>query len=393
MNIVFMGNFLYPHGMADTKRIQYALDYLHEHHAATTSVLLLRQSRIGRDEANLSGIYRQTPYQTIGSDIKADSFSLSCLFKYIFDGISFLKKSYYPNKKNILYTYMGPNIENILFVCFAKWYGYTVIFDITEDYLFIGEKPSFASMLKSKSAEYLERHIYLFCHTVLTISNYLKQKFEAIVANKIPVRLHPISININYLPYKQTSFHRPLTLLYAGSFGEKDPVEALIEAVTILNDRGYEVKLRLAGMGLPYRMAAIAKAIAQSPHNTQIEYLGYLPDADYFRLLQECDVPCMIRTDTPYAHAGFPFKLGEYLATGKPTIASRIGDVPLYLQDRINALLVEPGSVNDLVEAIQFVIRHPHLAGDIGKRGREVAEHYFETKVVYANLLNIFRQI
>jgi glycosyltransferase involved in cell wall biosynthesis len=101
----------------------------------------------------------------------------------------------------------------------------------------------------------------------------------------------------------------------------------------------------------------------------------------------------MIRTRTQYAGAGFPFKLGEFLASGKPTIATRIGDVGLYLQDRVNALLVEPDSVESIMEALRFVLDNPDRSIEIGVRGRDIATHFFDTRVVGQVVRDIVEQV
>ena len=45
------------------------------------------------------------------------------------------------------------------------------------------------------------------------------------------------------------------------------------------------------------------------------------------------------------------------MACGTPVIGSDIGGIPTYLQDGYNGYLVRPGSVNDLVEAIEKYAR------------------------------------
>ena len=46
------------------------------------------------------------------------------------------------------------------------------------------------------------------------------------------------------------------------------------------------------------------------------------------------------REDALFSRAGFATKLGEYLASGRPVIASATGDVELYLKDDVDAFLV-----------------------------------------------------
>jgi len=66
INLVFMGGFTYPRGMAGTKRIQNAINALKEYPEIATRVILQRQS----SENNiLSGVHEGTPYETVMGDL------------------------------------------------------------------------------------------------------------------------------------------------------------------------------------------------------------------------------------------------------------------------------------------------------------------------------------
>lgn len=70
INVVFMANFNYPHGMAGTKNVQGYIEYLHASPNFEPAVLVLRQNRIRPVDNPLSGEYKGVPYTTIGSDIR-----------------------------------------------------------------------------------------------------------------------------------------------------------------------------------------------------------------------------------------------------------------------------------------------------------------------------------
>jgi hypothetical protein len=59
VNVVFMGNFTYPHGMADAKRIQHFIDYLVER-SVGTKVLLLWQGGVRVSRESSEGMQRES---------------------------------------------------------------------------------------------------------------------------------------------------------------------------------------------------------------------------------------------------------------------------------------------------------------------------------------------
>lgn len=118
--------------------------------------------------------------------------------------------------------------------------------------------------------------------------------------------------------------------------------------------------------------------------------MGFLVDSAYSDTLSSADILCMPRINNGYAYtAGFPFKLGEYLATGKPVIASAVSDVPELFKDRHDIMLVPPGKSDAIVEAAEFLIVHPEQAFDIGASGREAARKLFDYRE-HGNQLNVF---
>jgi glycosyltransferase involved in cell wall biosynthesis len=99
------------------------------------------------------------------------------------------------------------------------------------------------------------------------------------------------------------------------------------------------------------------------------------------------------RIDSGYACAGFPFKLGEFLATGKPVIVSRVSDVDRFLVHKHNAMLVKAGSSNEIYGAVEFLINNPNVAEAIGRRGREAADSFFDHKKQGKTLIRFLENI
>ena len=130
-----------------------------------------------------------------------------------------------------------------------------------------------------------------------------------------------------------------------------------------------------------------------SPYKDRVHYMGYLDDTAYYSALNSADIPCMTRIDSEYTNAGFPFKLGEFLATGKPVIASRVSDIDRFLLNRHNALLVKPGDSNEISKAAEYLMDNPEDAAIIGRRGREVAKSFFDYKQQGKALLTFLENV
>ncbi len=131
-----------------------------------------------------------------------------------------------------------------------------------------------------------------------------------------------------------------------------------------------------------------------------IKILINIPSLDHkggvsilYAALNAATILCMTRIDIGYANAGFPFKLGEFLATGKPVIASRVSDVECMLENRREAMLVEPGDSDGIVATAEYLIGNPDQAAAIGMKGRAKAKILFDHRKQGQALLTFLRRL
>jgi glycosyltransferase involved in cell wall biosynthesis len=100
------------------------------------------------------------------------------------------------------------------------------------------------------------------------------------------------------------------------------------------------------------------------------------------RRLEGCHVLVLPRPASRQAEGGFPTKLGEYLATGRPVVTTSVGDIPKYLQAGINCLMVPPGNLPLMSEAIASVATDYGHAESIGQAGQQLAQTTFHPRRV-----------
>ena len=85
----------------------------------------------------------------------------------------------------------------------------------------------------------------------------------------------------------------------------------------------------------------------------------------------------------PSLYEGFGIAILEAMAVGKPVIATTVGGIPEFVVPGETAVLVEPGNVVALANAIESVLSNPDRARDMGAKGRaRVLAHYGISTVV-----------
>jgi glycosyltransferase involved in cell wall biosynthesis len=375
INIVVTGEFEFPHGMAGTRRVMNVINGLRQFPDVSIHVVVLRQSSARNA---LNGVYQGIHYETVLRDVLRSKMLLLAPILYA-KSRKTMRRLFQPDQHNLLYVYGPPSFDNLPAILYARKLGYKVVFDIVEDYdLALNISKSLWHRTTVKIVCGLTNRIKSLADGLVLISSHLVNKYHNLTDGTMPIHRLPISVDMDRYPEPARNFGNPVTMFYAGSFGVKDGMPVLLDAFDALAARGHNIRLEMTGSGSAEVMGMLHERIAVSPYIDRIRYLGFLDDAAYFAALSSADILCMPRIDIGYAQAGFPFKLGEYLATGKPVIASAVSDVPDMLKDRQDVMLVSPGKSEAIVEAAEFLLAHPEQAFEIGVTGRYSAHRLFD---------------
>jgi len=385
-NIVVLGISCFE-GMASSKRVRNLIVPLIRKNLINANDLIFKEQI--REQIAEYGKIDNINYKVIGYKLT----NIFTVFSFYFRGFIFLKKSKQSNQKNIIYNYGGPNIQNILFLLYGKLIGYKIICDIVEDNRYEPIE-NFINRIKAKSSLLLLRYSRYFSDSLIGISEHLYRRLQILSKNKIPVFLIPISVNLEYFnKYCFIQDNKDLKIFYGGSFNEKDGLEYLIRAFDEVSKEYMNVTLVITGIGVKSDMARVNDLINKAVNKSKILYKGFLNTNDYYSLLNECDIFCMTRINSKHANSGFPFKLGEFLASGKAVVATNVGDVSKYLINNVNSILIKPNSIHQLINALSSLIENPDIIRSLGIEGRKTAECFFDSEKVSMKLYSILQSV
>jgi glycosyltransferase involved in cell wall biosynthesis len=304
--------------------------------------------------------------------------SVLTFIKHIFQTGWSLLKHKKRGLNNVIYFYGEVDIKNFFFVVWARLLGYKIIIDVVEDLEAFTQFKSFKNRLKYQSAIFFRKRLDLFAHGFTVVSTHLQNKIATSFPDK-PIFFFPVTINKYLLQKEGINDNQPLPVVfYSGSFNDKDGLPYLLEALHKIKKEGRIFKFILSGKGSDTEMEKFWNLVTQYALKEEVDYKGFLDRPEYIRILtQEADILCMTRVNSAYANAGFPFKLGEFLATGKPVIASKVGDVPSYLSEN-DAYLVEPENSDQIKDALNSIFSNPQVAERVGHNGKCAAMKYFD---------------
>ena len=176
---------------------------------------------------------------------------------------------------------------------------------------------------------------------------------------------------------------------------KKDKVDELIKVFARIAARHEDIKFYI--IGPTKQVYKDEKDNVELVHelglDDRVVFTGMKPASEVPQLLVNAKALFLTRPDTLQNRAGFSTKLGEYLASGNPVVAAGVGDIPLYLKDRENAFVFEPGDFDAVEKAMEFILANPEAAIKIGLAGKLAAEAHFNSISETKKLIAAFESI
>jgi glycosyltransferase involved in cell wall biosynthesis len=196
---------------------------------------------------------------------------------------------------------------------------------------------------------------------------------------------------------------------FIGTFGQWHGVEVLAEAIRLVLDSDDSwvgsTRLRFLLVGDGQGMPRVREILGVHADGPRVRLTGLVAQGEAAAYLAVCDILASPHVPNPDGSAffGSPTKLFEYMAMGRAIIASDLDQIGAVLAPSVRveslpegaptpggeslAVLTKPGSVEDLIQGIQFLAENREWRSHLGANARgEVLRRYTWTHHVTAIL-------
>jgi glycosyltransferase involved in cell wall biosynthesis len=380
--VLIAGEFGFPHGTGGSARVHTYAQGLSAAGLAV-EVVCLRPSESGLKDAlnfSASGIWRGIPFvYSGGSPYRDDTFAR----RRLRDARSALRLRQLVRGDS---SQTPANV--ILFSNSAAWILTTVLACRVAGSACVIEKSEYpfvnaphTAIMKVRSWLFT-RTLYRLVDGVIVISTCLEKYFLARVRRGAEVIRIPILVDLEEFSEERIGDGVGQKILcYVGSLDHEGEVDRLVEAFYKIEACFPEWSLRVIGGGQdPSILASFRSRVAERGMADRIEFVGKVGRDDLPRLFREVGAFALPRARGLFSTAGFPTKLGEYLASGRPVIVTATGDIPLFVRDGVDAFLVPPDDPGAFAARLTDMFADPVAAHSIGLRGRETARQHFDVE-------------
>jgi glycosyltransferase involved in cell wall biosynthesis len=161
---------------------------------------------------------------------------------------------------------------------------------------------------------------------------------------------------------------------YAGHLYAWKGVDVLLQAIARLP--GVE-GLVIGGHEAEPDLARVKSRAASLGIGDRVRFTGMVPPAEVAQRLRRADV--LVLPNPPSAISTrftSPLKLFEYMATGRPIVASDLPAIREVLEDNVTALLVRAGDPEAIAEAVGRVVNDPALGARLARAAALAVSDY-----------------
>ncbi|MDC0534934.1 glycosyltransferase family 4 protein [Francisellaceae bacterium] len=265
--------------------------------------------------------------------------------------------------------------------------GKIVIFDAHEDlpkqilskpYLRPWQRKIFSLLAKR-----LEIYVCSRINAVVTATPTIQKKFSKFQSLAVDINNYPI---LNELLIESCDWNAKANqVCYAGGLTQIRGIEEMIIAVKSIPG----VSIKLAGGFQSKDFEDQAKNIA----NANVSFLGFIDRMALKNLYGESRAGMVVLYPTPNHLESLPIKMFEYLSAGIPVICSNF---PLW-QEIISkhqcGLCVDPQNVEEITEAIRYLLSNSEIAIEMGENGKKAVQSYYNWENECAKLINLYEHL
>lgn len=216
-------------------------------------------------------------------------------------------------------------------------------------------------------------------NAVVVGSDYLRE--HALTAGARSVVKIPTVVDLRR--YGPPPVHSPSSQpIRIGWIGTPATVKYLIPLLEVFRDTAAENSARFVVIG--------AKLPSMPGLDAYVDHKSWSEEGEV-DLIRGLDIGIMPIPDEPFERGKCGYKLIQYMACGKPVVASAVGENLRIVQHERNGLLAE--TLEDWRAALSTLCRDQHKRAEYGSQGRKLVEQDYSLQVTAPRLANHMKRM
>jgi len=235
----------------------------------------------------------------------------------------------------------------------------------------------------------IERRVVARTRYLIAISHYVSHYFSAITRADLRCFHIPNAVDERFFALDRAPV--PQRVLFAGQVSHLKRVLDLVQAFELAARQYPAAQLHIAGdlnVDVDY-VRLIRETICRAGLEKNVHLLGVLNQAQILDEFASCSLFVL-----PSAQESFSLVIAQAMASVRPVAAASVGGVLELLGEHgERGLLVPPGDVQSLAEAMLRLLQDAGLSQRLARSGSDFARQNFHPDVVARRTAEVYREV
>lgn len=210
---------------------------------------------------------------------------------------------------------------------------------------------------------------------------------EKIKVNNLHI-LGGIGVDLDKFAYSEPDISKSTTFLFIARLVQAKGINEFIEAAKIIKKKHpHSIFQVIGGLDENNPFSIGEETLQEYISDGLITYPGHVKNVpDWIKNSHVFVLPS-------YYREGVPRSTQEAMAIGRPIITTDVAGCRDTVIDEKNGFLIEPWNITQLVEKMEFFIKHPDKIKEMGIESRKMAEENFDVHEVNTRLIKTLEEI
>lgn len=243
-------------------------------------------------------------------------------------------------------------------------------------------KDKFSKMIRK--LEFLNRRIVTGAAAITVLSSEQRQWFLDVYPN-IQVNIIPNGVSFDGIEEKREYSNKVRKFILISRFIECKNIEMTMYAFQHVHTKYPDIVLDIFGDG--YLKEHFQNIIETENMSEYIHLKGHLEQKKLYKLMPDYDAFILLTVGDSFGQV-----FTESMACGLPVICADQGGPADIVINMETGLKVQPNSLDESVNAIQYLVENPQKAEEFGKNGRMRAKQVYSMRKVAQSHVELYEK-
>ena len=278
-----------------------------------------------------------------------------------------------------------------------KKFGYKTLFEVNGlpsielKYHYPGMDSELLAKIKEQEIATLHLSDAIICPSNVTRDYIASLGLSRKLVTVIPNGVSPSDFPVTPLPSREG---REPVLLYIGTLADWQGLDIVIKALQKILEQ-QPVKLQIIGHGRSRQRKMLAKQIRKLGLDEHVIVQPAVPHHEIPALVSQADI-CVAPlglNDRNVTQGACPIKVLEYMAAGRPLLASNMPIVRELVREDVDGLLFSPNDPDDLARQANALLKDTELSNRLAESAAAHVREKFTWHEAQKKLLKVYERL